>query len=162
MKCWVCSRQANGYGHVDKRYGFGNPQRYPMDWQFCSLRCQQAFQKRYDNWIEVRERNYPPEATMIDVTSLEIAAMRHCLKSFGEAANLIGFDKPLGAYSEAQALSVINAIVTTYVEAMAIQHERSKYPPIRMPQAKAVSDPMQIESNPFADLKDDLPWETTK
>ncbi len=96
---------------------------------------------------------------MIDATQLEIAAMRQCLKSFGEAANSIGFDKPLGAYSEEQALSVINAIVTTYVEEMTVQHERSKYPPVRMPQAKAVIDPMQVESNPFADLKDDLPWE---
>jgi hypothetical protein len=88
---------------------------------------------------------------------LEIAAMRLCLKPFGEAASMIGFDKPLGAYSEEQALSVINAIVTAYVEEMTVQHEQSKYPPVRIPKAKAISDP--IESNPFADLKDDLPWE---
>lgn len=94
---------------------------------------------------------------MVDATALEIAAMRHCLKFFGEAASAIGFDKPLGAYSEEQALSVINAIVTAYVEEMTAQHEHSKYPPVRMPKEKAVSDPM--ENNPFADLKDDLPWE---
>ncbi len=92
---------------------------------------------------------------MVDVTPLEMAAMRQCLKFFGEAASAIGFDKPLGAYSEEQALSVINAIVTAYVEEMAVQHQQSKYPPVRMPAVKPISDPM----NPFADLKDDLPWE---
>lgn len=101
---------------------------------------------------------------MVDATAFEIEAMRHCLKFFGEAASAIGFDKPLGAYSEAQALSVINAIVTAYVEEMAAQHERSKYPPVRMPKTDLVNDPIRcsmpvIASNPFADLKDDLPWE---
>jgi hypothetical protein len=45
--------------------------------------------------------------------------MRQCLKAFGEAAGEIGFDKPLGDYSEAEALQVIDAIVTCYTDAMA-------------------------------------------
>ena len=45
-------------------------------------------------------------------------AMRSCLRAFGEAAGDIGFDKPLGAYSEKEALQVIDAIVTRYTEAM--------------------------------------------
>lgn len=34
MKCWVCKRQARGYGHTDGRYKSGDPQRYPVDWVF--------------------------------------------------------------------------------------------------------------------------------
>ena len=94
---------------------------------------------------------------MVDVTPLEEAALRMCLRFFGEAANAIGFDKPLGAYSEAEALSVIEAIVTAYVEEMAAQHERTKYPSVRMPRAQAVGDPIR---GPFDDMKDDIPWET--
>jgi hypothetical protein len=106
-------------------------------------------------------------AIMVDVTPLEQAAMRLCLKFFGEAASAIGFDKPLGAYTEAQALSVIEAIVTGYTEAMVAHHERSKYPPVRMSGAKAVSDPIRAPvpattSSSLADMKDDLPWEAKK
>jgi hypothetical protein len=102
---------------------------------------------------------------MVDVTPLENAAMRMCLKSFGDAASAIGFDKPLGAYSEAEALSVIDAIVTSYVAEMAAQHERTKYPAVRMPGRTPVSDPLRdalvpLVENPFADMEDDLPWET--
>lgn len=101
---------------------------------------------------------------MVDATELELAAMRKCLKFFGEAASEIGFDKPLGSYSEAQALQVIDAIVTGYVQAMTEAHEASKYPPVRMSQ-KPVHDPFKdavnqaVEPNPFADMENDLPWE---
>ena len=80
---------------------------------------------------------------------------------FGEAAGEIGFTKPLGNYSEAEALQVIDAIVTCYTEAMVEHHEASKYPPVRgMP---PTPDPMTPSSaNPFADLEDDLPWEEPK
>ena len=101
---------------------------------------------------------------MVDATELELECMRKCLKFFGEAASEIGFDKPLGSYSETEALSVINAIVTAYVEAMAQAHEQTKYPPVRM-SGKPVSDPIKdttaqaLSTNPFADMEDDLPWE---
>ena len=112
------------------------------------------------------DNGLPPEAAMVDATPLEQAAMRTCLKFFGEVASSIGFDKPLGAYSEAEALTVIDAIVTAYVDEMAAQHERSKYPPVRMPGTTPVNDPIResvpaLAANPFADMKDDLPWETT-
>lgn len=102
---------------------------------------------------------------MVDVTPLEKESMRKCLQFFGEAAGAIGFDKALGAYSEVEALSVIEAIVTAYVDEMAAQHERSKYPPVRMPGATPVNDPIResapaLAANPFADMEDDLPWET--
>jgi hypothetical protein len=95
---------------------------------------------------------------MVDATPLEQAAMRLCLKFFGEAASAIGFDKPLGAYTEAQALAVIEAIVTGYTQAMVKHHESTKFPPVRgLPHTP---DPMAVSSaNPFADMEDDLPWE---
>ena len=75
----------------------------------------------------------------------------------GEAAGEIGFAKPLGDYSEAEALQVIDAIVTCWTDAMVAHHEVSKYPPVRgMP---PTPDPL---ANPFADLEDDLPWEEPK
>ena len=108
------------------------------------------------------DQGLPPETAMVDATPLEKASMRKCLKFFGEAAIAIGFDKPLGAYSEAEALTVIEAIVTAYVQEMAAQHERSKYPPVRMPGRTPVDDPMRatrppLLENPFADMEDDTP-----
>lgn len=160
MKCWVCSRQARGFGHTDNRHRIADPRRYPIDWAFCSRRCQDAFHKLYGNWTRALDSDLPLEVAMVDATPLEQAAMRMCLKFFGEAADAIGFDKPLGAYTEAEALKVIDAIVTAYVDEMAAQHERSKYPPVRIPAAEAVSDPIRVPADhPFADMKDDLPWE---
>jgi hypothetical protein len=132
---------------------------------FCSRRCQDAFHQLYGSWTWALDQGLPPEAAMVDATPLEKAAMRTCLKFFGEAASAIGFDKPLGAYSEAEAMSVIEAIVTAYVDEMAAQHERSKYPSVRMPGANPVNDPIResappLSENPFADMVDDLPWET--
>ena len=110
---------------------------------------------------------------MVDPTEFERAAMRACLKCFGEAAGEIGFDKPLGHYGEAEALQVIEAIVTGWTEAMAAHHQQAKYPPVRgiapyetqAPQPVAKPEPVPMETtfdpaNPFADLEDDLPWET--
>ena len=110
---------------------------------------------------------------MVDPTEFERAAMRACLKCFGEAAGEIGFDKPLGHYSEAEALQVIEAIVTGWTEAMAAHHSQAKYPPVRgiapyetqAPQQVAKLEPSPAATafdpaNPFADLEDDLPWET--
>lgn len=141
-QCWVCTRQARGLGHSDNRFKAGEPRRYPMDWVFCSRRCQDAFHAIYGQWL----RTDPPheEVFMVDATEFERAAMRACLKCFGEAAGEIGFDKPLGHYSEAQALQVIEAIVTGWTQAMAAQHS----------QAIAA-----VSRSALADLPDDLPWE---
>jgi hypothetical protein len=50
----------------------------------------------------------------------------------GDAASAIGINRPLNSYSQDEALRLINAVVTTYVETMVQEHERSKYPPVRM------------------------------
>ena len=47
---------------------------------------------------------------------------------------------------------VIDAIVTRYTEAMVAHHAEAKYPPVRG--LKPTVD------DPFADLENDLPWET--
>jgi len=156
VKCWVCTRQARGFGHTDNQHGVGNPRRYPIDWVFCSQRCQNVFHAMYGNWLKAKdEPGKRREVVMIDPSDIEIASMKKCLKAFGEAAGEIGFTKPLGDYSEAEALRVIDAIVTRYTEAMVEHHEATKFPPVRgMP---PTPDPL---ANPFADLEDDLPWET--
>ena len=88
---------------------------------------------------------------MIDPSESELAAMRQCLKAFGEAAEGIGFDKPLGAYSEAEALRVVDAIVTCYTEAMAAHHAATAFSPVRGHTAPV--------ADPFAELEGALPWE---
>ena len=58
--------------------------------------------------------------------------MQQCLKPLGEAASEIGMDRPLSSYTQQEALQLIDAVVTTYVEAMVQEHERSKYSSVRM------------------------------
>ena len=155
MKCWVCKRQARGYGHTDNRKAVGDPARYPIDWVFCSMRCQRAFHAMYGNWLRALDGRLPlKEVSMIDPTDAGRTAMRKCLRFFGEAAAEIGFAKPLGEYSEAEASQVIDAIVTGYTEAMVEHHEATKYPPVRG--MAPAPDPMAV---PLADMPDDLPWE---
>ena len=121
----------------------------------------------YGNWKRALDDGLTGRGAMVDATPLEKAAMEHCLRIFGDAAEAIGFDKPLGAYTKAEALGVIEAIVTAYVEEMATQHEASKYPPVAMRDpGEAVHDPIRASvpqpgANALADLKDDLPWEVS-
>ena len=90
---------------------------------------------------------------MVNATEIERASMKKCLKAFGVAAEAIGFDKPLGDYDEAQAMAVIEAIVTCFTNAMAAHHEMSKYPPVRgLPE---VRDPL----TDFSDQEDKEFWE---
>lgn len=138
MTCWVCNRQARHLGHVDLRFKVGTAKRYPIDWVFCSMRCQACFHRLYVSGIGVLESEgtvssvMAQGADMIDPTEAEIIAMRRCLKPLGDAASAIGMDRPLGGYSQDEALRLINAVVTSYIDAMVQEHERSKYPPARM------------------------------
>ena len=76
-----------GFGHTDNRHGVGHPRRYPIDWVFCSQRCQNAFHALYGNWLRVkgRSRRQQGRSSMIDPSDVELAAMKKCLKAFGEA-----------------------------------------------------------------------------
>lgn len=126
MQCWICARQARGFGHADVRFPVGHPRRYPIDWVFCSMRCQACFHRLYRIGIQA------VEASVIDPTPIEIQAMQQCLKPLGEAASEIGIDRPLSSYSAQEAMTLIEAVVTAYVEAMAQAHEQSRHPPLRM------------------------------
>ncbi|WKB55991.1 DUF6511 domain-containing protein [Eleftheria terrae] len=155
MKCWICSRSARGFGHSDTRYAPTDPRHYPIDWVFCSRRCQEAFHTLYGSWRAVREGDIDrKEVLMIDPSEIEQASMRKCLRAFGEAGSAIGFDKPLGQYTEAEALHVVDAIVTCYTEAMVEHHEATKYPPVRG--MAPTPDPLAV---PFADMASEAPWE---
>ncbi|ARK50055.1 DUF6511 domain-containing protein [Burkholderia pseudomallei] len=154
MKCWVCTRQARGFGHADTRHVIGDPRRYPIDWAFCSRHCQDVFHLLYGSRLRAMDDGATnTETTMIDPSDVERAAMKRCLKAFGDAAGEIGFDKPLGAYSEAEALCVIDAIVTRWTDAMVEHHASSQQSVVRG--ATPVRDP-------FADMAEDLPWEATR
>lgn len=155
MKCWVCSRDARGFGHTDNRYAVVDPRRYPIDWAFCSNRCQAAFHTLYGNWVAVRRGEIEPkEVTLVDASEIERASMRRCLRAFGETGSAIGFDKPLGQYTEAEALQVVDAIVTCYTMAMVEHHEATKYPPVRG--MAPTPDPLAV---PFGDMASEAPWE---
>ncbi|MDI9234597.1 DUF6511 domain-containing protein [Limnohabitans lacus] len=123
---------------MDLRFKVGHPKRYPIDWIFCSRRCQDCFHRLYAAGVRYLEREgaLPTAADLgvgvIDPTEAELAAMQQCLKPLGEAASEIGMDRPLLSYTQQEALQLINAVVTTYVEAMVQEHERSKYPSVRM------------------------------
>ncbi|MEX5830380.1 DUF6511 domain-containing protein [Ralstonia solanacearum] len=152
MKCWVCKRQARGFHHADTRHGVGDPRRFVPDWVFCSRRCQDAFHALYGNWRQAMERQ-DREVCMLDASDVERAAMRTCLKAFGQVAEAIGFTKPLAAYTEAEALRVIDAIVTRYTEAMVEHHEHT-----RMPLVRGSAATKAAAQDPFAELEE-LPWE---
>lgn len=158
MKCWICKRQARGFGHMDERYKVGDPRRYVMDWVFCSRRCQDAFHLLYGNWKQVKEgRIEASEVAMLNPSEVEKTAMRTCLKSFGAVADEIGFAKPLGEYTEIEALRVIDAIVTAYSEAMVVHHEATKFPPVRGLPPRP--DPLAPRAaTPVADFDDDIPF----
>jgi hypothetical protein len=167
MKCWICGRQARGFLHTDGRYGVGDVRRYVADWVFCSMRCMHVFHVAYQRWERaLRDAEDPKEFIMVDASDIERAAMRRCLRYFGEAAGEIGYDKPLGAYSEVEALKVIEAIVTAYTEAMVMHHEQTMYPPVRG-LGKPTRDPFDANlrqaqksgGTGFEDMRDDLPWE---
>ena len=142
MQCWICKRQARGLGHSHPRFPSNDPRRYVRDWVFCSRRCQDIFHAFYGLCCQ----RTPGEIAMTR-TQIEQAARKDCLKAFGAAAAQIGFETPLGQYSEAQALSVIDAIVSRYSEAMAEHHARTAHPPVRG---------MPVADDPFID--DEIPF----
>ena len=149
MKCWICSREARGFGITDTRYSIADPRRYPVDWVFCSKRCQDAFHRLYNLRIDAKDKG--KERPMIDATKHEQAALRRCLKAFGDVAGEIGYALPLGQYSEAQALQVCHAIVSCFTDAMAELHASTALPVVRGLPA--------VVHDPFDDLESDLPWE---
>ncbi|QUP54508.1 hypothetical protein GO998_12515 [Ralstonia syzygii] len=133
----------------------GDPRRHPPDWAFCSRRCQDAFHAMYGAWRETEpplSESLTREAHMPETTAQQRAAMRRCLRSFGQVAGEIGFDKPLAHYAEEEAMQVIGAIVSAYTEAMALNAPRAQA--ASMGQRRSVG----LSADAFADLEDDIPW----
>ncbi|MGF2525874.1 DUF6511 domain-containing protein [Ralstonia pseudosolanacearum] len=155
MQCWVCRQQARGHRHSDLRFRVGDPRRHPPDWAFCSRRCQDAFHAMYGAWRKTEpplSESLTREAHMPETTAQQRAAMRRCLRPFGQVAGEIGFDKPLAHYAEEEALRVIGAIVSAYTEAMAPNAPRAQAASVG--QRRSVG----LSADAFADLEDDIPW----
>ncbi|MGD7196424.1 DUF6511 domain-containing protein, partial [Ralstonia pseudosolanacearum] len=139
----------------DLRFRVGDPRRHPPDWAFCSRRCQDAFHATYGAWRKTEpplSESFTREAHMPETTAQQRAAMRRCLRPFGQVAGEIGFDKPLAHYTEEEALRVIGTIVSSYVEAMALDAPRAQA--TSMGQKRSVG----LSADAFADLEDDIPW----
>ncbi|QUP54574.1 hypothetical protein GO998_12910 [Ralstonia syzygii] len=133
----------------------GDPRRHPPDWAFCSRRCQDAFHAMYGAWRKTEpplSESLTREAHMPETTAQQRAAMRRCLRPFGQVAGEIGFDKPLAHYAEEEAMQVIGAIVSAYTEAMALNAPRAQA--ASMGQRRSVG----LSADAFADLEDDIPW----
>ncbi|AXV68847.1 hypothetical protein CJO81_13730 [Ralstonia solanacearum] len=133
----------------------GDPRRHPPDWAFCSRRCQDAFHAMYGAWCETEpplSESLTREAHMPETTAQQRAAMRRCLRPFGQVAGEIGFDKPLAHYTEEEALRVIEAIVFAYTEAMALDAPRAQATSVGQKRSVGLS------ADAFADLEDDIPW----
>ncbi|MGD7196132.1 DUF6511 domain-containing protein, partial [Ralstonia solanacearum] len=139
----------------DLRFRVGDPRRHPPDWAFCSRRCQDAFHAMYGAWCETEpplSESLTREAHMPETTAQQRAAMRRCLRPFGQVAGEIGFDKPLAHYTEEEALRVIEAIVFAYTEAMALDAPRAQATSVGQKRSVGLS------ADAFADLEDDIPW----
>ena len=114
MKCAVCSRQARGFGRVNRHFLRSDPKRYPCRWVFCSMRCQDAFSRLMNK----------TEGQVIDPTEMEKAAMHSCLTPLGEYVGSLGMERPLADYSRDEVLTLIDVVVSAYQDHMLLEHER--------------------------------------
>ena len=115
MKCWVCKRQARGYGHTDGRFQTADPRRYVLDWVFCSRRCQDA-------GSAIAQRNNG----MIDKTAREARAIRDARTLFAEALTDLGLMEPFFHRSAEDIDRLIEAAVTGYIDSMQDQAARKE------------------------------------
>ena len=129
MQCWICRREARGFRCADVRASPGELRYFPLDWVFCSRCCQDKFSVLLVRWKAAWAQGLEP--AMDELSEIERQASHACLRAFGQAAEAIGFDKPLGAYSEAEAMAVITAIVTRFSTEMQAQHVATREPPMR-------------------------------
>jgi hypothetical protein len=114
VKCAVCSRQPCGFSWFNPRLRPNDPARESDRWRFCSKRCLDAFAR-----LMAKTGGH-----MVDPTEMEIAALRACLRPLGEVVAEIGMQRPLADYTQAEILTVIEAVVTGYQDFMLAEHER--------------------------------------
>lgn len=101
--CAVCRRPAHGFGWQEPR---GARQPRPSVW-FCSISCQRFF------W----ERAWRSSA-MVDLTEQEKAAIRATVKLIAEIMEEIGWQARFSDLTEAQVLTLIEAAVGGFQDAM--------------------------------------------
>lgn len=104
--CFICKREAHGFGFIPPPLRASNPANRKMMKRFCSMRCQEIFSKIY------KENN------MIDLTKNEKEAIESALKPVGEYVTEIGMDRPLSAYTREEVLCLIEVAVTAYFDFM--------------------------------------------
>jgi len=96
---------------VDLRFTVGSAKRYPIDWVFCSMRCQACFHRLYVSGLKAPKPDghgsvvMAQGADMIDPNEAEIIAMRRCLKPLGDAASAIGINRPRASYEPGRGLA---------------------------------------------------------
>ena len=163
MQCWICRREARGFRCADVRASPGELRYFPLDWVFCSRCCQDKFSVLLVRWKAAWAQGLEP--AMDELSEIERQASHACLRAFGQAAEAIGFDKPLGAYSEAEAMAVITAIVTRFSTEMQAQHVATREPPMRGGRGPVVNDPLPARlartpprALPAYDFDDDIPF----
>ena len=101
--CAVCRQLTRGFG-------WSEPQRVsrprPSVW-FCSITCQDFF------WQRARR-----SSAMVDLTDEEKSAMRHAMKMTAEVMEEIGWNTRLSDLSEQQVLTLMEAAVGGFQDAM--------------------------------------------
>ena len=101
--CAVCRNPAHGFGWQE-------PQRMskprPPAW-FCSIACQTFF------WERARR-----SSAMVDLTEEEKSALRHAMRMAAEIMEEIGWNTRLSDLSEQQVLTLMEAAVGGFQDAM--------------------------------------------
>lgn len=108
--CFVCKREAHGFGFIPPPLRASHPANRKMMKYFCSMRCQGI----YSN---AKEKNFK-ENNMIDLTKNEKEAIESALKPLGEYVTEIGMDRPVSSYSREEVLCLIEVAVTAYFDFM--------------------------------------------
>ena len=102
--CAVCRRPSHGFGWFDP---VPSKRRRPSAW-FCSMSCQ-GF------WARLARR----QVAMVDLTEQEQAAIRSTMKLVAELMEEIGWETRLVDLTERQVLTLIEAAVGGFQDAMA-------------------------------------------
>lgn len=101
--CAVCRRPSRGFGWFDP---VPPKRRRPSAW-FCSMSCQ-------DFWARLARR----QVAMVDLTEQEQAAIRSTMKLVAELMEEIGWETRLVDLTEGQVLTLIEAAVGGFQDAM--------------------------------------------
>jgi hypothetical protein len=101
--CAVCRRPERGFGWFDPTSS--KPPRPSVS--FCSITCQVW-------WVRLARRS----TAMVDLTEQERAALRAAMRAMAEVMAEIGWSTPLNALSEQQVLTLAEAAIGAFQDAM--------------------------------------------